>query len=170
MTAFPDAGVVTIRRCGRNHVLEARTWLPGRTCEEVFPFFADAFNLEAITPGWLRFRVVTPAPIDVRAGTEIEYRLALHGVPLRWRSLISDWQPPHRFADTQIAGPYALWQHIHRIADVPGGVVAADQVTYRIRGGSLVHALAAPILANRDLLRIFRYRSSALRTAFSASA
>ena len=156
-------GYVAIRSEGRGHVLEARTWLPGQTSERVFPFFADAFNLEAITPDWLRFQVASPAPIDVADGTVIDYRLRLHGVPLRWRSLISGWEPPHRFADTQLAGPYAQWTHEHRLIDTPGGVVATDRVFYRIRGGRLVHGVAAPLVANRDLLRIFSYRVHALR-------
>jgi ligand-binding SRPBCC domain-containing protein len=158
-----DHGGVAIRREGTGRVLEARTWLPGQTGERVFPFFADAFNLEAITPGWLRFQVVTPAPINVAEGTVIDYRLRLHGVPLRWRSLIRDWRPPHGFVDAQIAGPYAEWVHHHWLSDAPGGVVAGDRVVYRIRGGRLAHAVAASAIADRDLLRIFRYRSQRLR-------
>jgi ligand-binding SRPBCC domain-containing protein len=155
--------LVSLRREGRGHVLEARTWLPGQTSEAVFPFFADAFNLEMITPGWLRFEVVTAPPIHVAEGTVVDYRLRLHGVPLRWRSLIRDWRPPHGFVDAQIAGPYAHWVHHHRLIDTPDGVVAADRVEYRIRGGRFAHDVAGTALANRDLLRIFRYRSQVLR-------
>ena len=144
-------------------MLEARTWLPGQTSERVFPFFADAFNLEAMTPDGLRVRVATPPPIRVGNGTVIDYRLRLHGVPLRWRSAISDWEPPYHFVDTQLAGPYAHWRHEHRLIDTPGGVVAADRVSYRIRGGRLVHGAAAGLVANHDLLRIFSYRVHALR-------
>ena len=168
MSAAPDdvstAGLVSIRREGPDHVLEARTWLPGQTREQVFPVFADAFNLETLTPGWLQFRVVTRPPIEIQRGTLIDYRLRVRGVPIRWRSLISEWHPPHFFVDTQVAGPYALWRHEHRLAETPGGVMAADRVVYRTRGGRLVHAIAAPALANRDLRRIFEYRLWALRS------
>jgi ligand-binding SRPBCC domain-containing protein len=159
-----EPGLVSIRREGMNHVLEARTWLPGQTRERVFPVFADALNLETLTPDWLRFRVVTRPPIDIQRGTLIDYRLRVRGVPIRWRSLISEWDPPHSFVDTQVAGPYALWRHEHRLAEAPGGVMAADRVLYRTRGGPFVHAIAAPALANRDLRRIFEYRLWALRS------
>src|SRR3954451_64976 len=86
--------------------------LPGAP-DEVFPFFADARNLEAITPPLLRFRVTTPEPIEMGAGTLLEYRLRIHGIPVRWRTLIEDWAPPHRFVDTQLRGPYARWHHTH---------------------------------------------------------
>jgi ligand-binding SRPBCC domain-containing protein len=158
-----DRGVVSVRREGARRVLEARTWLPGQSSERAFPFFTDAFNLEAITPDWLHFEVLTPPPIAVAEGTVIDYRLRLHGVPLRWRSLIRDWRPPSGFVDTQIAGPYAEWVHHHWLTDTPAGVVAGDRVVYRIRGGRLAHAVAASALADRDLLRIFRYRSQRLR-------
>lgn len=168
MTPTQD-GVVTIRRDGAGQVLEARTWLRNRTADEVFPFFADAFNLEAITPGWLRFRVVTPPPISITEGTQIDYRLRLHGVPIRWRSLISDWRPPHRFVDSQLIGPYAHWVHTHRLTDTPGGVVASDHVAYRVRGGPVIHRIAAAALANRDLLAIFEYRIQAIRDMLNSA-
>jgi ligand-binding SRPBCC domain-containing protein len=149
----------------RDHHVETRLWLP-RTRAEVFPFFADAHNLEAITPPWLRFSVLTPAPIAMRAGALIDYRLQLHGIPLRWRTEIAAWEPPHRFIDRQVAGPYALWEHEHRFRDVAGGVVMSDSVTYRIRGGRVADLIGDATLARRDLRRIFEFRSRALRTRF----
>ena len=95
------------------HTYQAELWLP-RPRPEVFAFFAEARNLEAITPPWLKFEVLTPAPIAMRAGTLIDYRLRLHGFPIRWRTEITLWEPPVRFADTQLRGPYRLWEHTHR--------------------------------------------------------
>ena len=92
--------------------------LPG-TPDEVFPFFADARNLEAITPPWLGFRVLTPAPIEMRPGALIEYRLKLRGLPLSWLTRIEEWVPGERFVDAQLAGPYALWHHTHEFAPGP---------------------------------------------------
>ncbi len=149
----------------RDHRVETRMWLP-RTRAEVFPFFADARNLEAITPPWLRFSVLTEDPIEMRAGALINYRLRLHGVPLAWRTEIAVWEPPVRFVDRQVAGPYRTWEHEHRFRDVDGGVVMSDHVTYRIRGGGLIDGLGDLAVARRDLRRIFEYRARALRARF----
>jgi ligand-binding SRPBCC domain-containing protein len=83
---------------------ESQLWLPQKR-HKVFPFFADAFNLEEITPPWLQFRVISPSPIQAQEGTEIDYRLKIHGIPIRWRSRITVWDPPHRFVDEQVVGP-----------------------------------------------------------------
>ena len=157
--------MISITHAGHEDRLEAAIELP-RPREDVFPFFADALNLEAITPPWLRFLVLTPAPIPMHAGTHIEYRLRLHGVPLRWLTEIAAWEPPHRFVDRQLSGPYALWEHEHRFREVSGGTVMSDQVTYRIRGGRLADRLGDAAVARRDLLRIFEFRGSVLRERF----
>jgi ligand-binding SRPBCC domain-containing protein len=140
------------------HVLTRSQRLPG-TPEEVFPFFGDARNLEAITPPWLGFRVVTPAPIAMAPGALIEYRLRLHGVPLRWRTRIAVWDPPRRFVDVQIAGPYKLWHHTHDFAPAPegDGTLMRDTVRYALPLGPLGE-LARRLLVERDLDRIFDFR------------
>lgn len=137
--------------------------------DSVFGFFADARNLEILTPPWLRFRVLTEGEIRMGPGARIDYRLRLRGVPLRWRSEITAWEPPHRFVDEQVAGPYRTWIHEHRFeaAERPGRgpmVVASDEVRYQAPGGWLVNRL----LVQPDLRRIFRYRSARLKERFGA--
>ena len=143
--------------------LTASQWLP-RTPEEVFAYFSDAFNLEDITPPWLRFRVLTPPPIEMGAGMEIDYRLHLRGLPLRWRSRISDWHPPYQFVDDQIVGPYRLWHHVHTFEARDGGTRVLDHVEYASVGGGLANAL----FLRRDLRQIFAFRQRRLTELFGS--
>jgi ligand-binding SRPBCC domain-containing protein len=148
------------------HVLRREQRLPGAP-DDVFPFFADAQNLEAITPPWLGFRVVTPRPIDMRAGALIEYRLKLRGVPLRWRTRIAVWDPPRRFVDVQLSGPYRLWHHTHDFEpDGGGGTIMRDTVRYALPLGP-VGALAHRLLVRRDLAAIFDFRREAVLASLS---
>ena len=126
--------------------------------EEVFAFFADAHNLERLTPPWLNFEVLTPSPVDMRAGTLIDYRLQLHGIPVRWQSEITVWQPPHRFVDRQVSGPYRLWVHTHHLESLAEGTLVGDVVDYAVPGGALVQRL----FVGPDLNRIFDYRARQL--------
>jgi ligand-binding SRPBCC domain-containing protein len=139
----------------------ADLWLP-RAPAEVFPFFGDARNLQAITPAWLDFQIVTPGPITMQAGTLIDYRLRVHGVPLRWRTRINAWEPPHRFVDEQLRGPYRQWLHEHTFAEQNGGTLARDVVRYAVPGGALVNWL----FVRRDVERIFAHRQAKLREHF----
>jgi ligand-binding SRPBCC domain-containing protein len=132
--------------------------------ERVFAFYAEARNLEAITPPWLGFRVLTPGAIAMRPGALIEYRLRLHGVPLRWRTRIAVWEPPRRFVDVQVRGPYALWEHTHDFTPVDGGVEIRDRVRYALPLG-VVGRLAHTLLVRRDLERIFAFRAAAVAGA-----
>jgi ligand-binding SRPBCC domain-containing protein len=143
------------------HVLKREQFLP-RPPQAVFPFFGDALNLEAITPPWLGFRVVTPESIDMAPGTLIEYRLRLHGVRLRWRTTIAVWDPPRRFVDVQLSGPYRMWHHTHDFSPTSdGGTVMTDTVRYAMPYGPL-GALAHRVLVRRDVERIFDYRAQAV--------
>ena len=138
------------------HVLTREQILPGAP-DEVFGFFADAANLEAITPPWLRFRIVTPKPIHMAAGTLIEYRLALHRIPIRWLTRIEVWEPGERFVDVQLRGPYRLWHHTHSFEARDGGTLVRDRVRYALPLGPLGE-LAHRALVRRDLERIFDFR------------
>ena len=137
--------------------LKTELWLP-RGIGEVFELFADAYRLEDLTPSWLHFRVLTPKPVPMFAGAKIDYRLRLHGIPLRWQSEISEWEPPFRFIDRQLRGPYRLWHHLHTFEERDGGTLVKDAVDYAVLGGAVVHWLAV----KRDLERIFAYRHQKL--------
>ena len=136
-------------------------WLP-QPRERVFEFFADPRNLEKLTPAWLRFEVLDPESIQMDAGASIDYRLRLRGFPLRWRSQIVIWDPPRRFVDIQIRGPYQEWAHEHRFESQSDGTLVIDRVDYTVPGGRLVNRL----FVRRDLEKIFDYRTAALRSIF----
>ena len=143
------------------HVLE-REQLVAAPLADVFSFFAQARNLERITPPWLRFRVLTPEPIQMAAGTVIRYRLSLRGMPLRWTSRIDEWEEGRGFVDRQVSGPYRTWIHRHEFVPLADGTVVRDSVRYALpagRLGSIVHAA----VVRRDLERIFDYRSDVVR-------
>jgi ligand-binding SRPBCC domain-containing protein len=140
----------------RSHILERSQIVPLPRAD-VFAFFADARNLEAITPRFLRFRILPPVPSTLEAGSRIDYRLSLFGVPFRWRTRIAAWEPGFRFVDVQERGPYALWQHTHTFVDVEGGTRVSDQVEYRLPLGA-IGEVAHPILVRRTLARVFDHR------------
>lgn len=126
--------------------------------EETFAFFADAGNLQRLTPPWLNFTIRTAMPIAMRAGTEIDYRIRLRGISLPWRSIIDVWEPGVCFVDRQTIGPYRWWYHEHRFVPVTAGTLVIDRVEYAPR----VAWVSMP-LVRRDLERIFTYRQEALR-------
>ena len=125
--------------------------------ERVFPFFADAGNLELITPPELGFNIITPSPIEMMKGTLIDYRLTMLGLPIKWRTEITEWDPPYRFVDIQIRGPYSQWIHTHTFTEIePSKTLIEDEVRYRLPLeplGDLVH-----FLIERELERIFEFR------------
>lgn len=146
----------------RVHRLERRQHLD-HPVDTVFDFFARAHNLERITPPWLRFEMLTPEPIPMAPGTLIDYRLHLHGVPVRWTSRIEEWEPGRGFVDRQLRGPYALWHHRHTFTPSGTGTIVEDEVDYALPLGRLGD-LAHPLLVRRDLRRIFAFRHAAVET------
>lgn len=145
-------------------VWELRTEIRlARPRREVFEFFGDAGNLQEITPPWLHFRILTPRPIEMRPGARIDYKLRLHGVPVSWKTEITAWEPPIRFVDEQLRGPYRLWVHEHTFEEIEGGTLARDRVRYAVPGG----AFANRLLVARDLEAIFRFRSGKLQEIFA---
>jgi ligand-binding SRPBCC domain-containing protein len=152
------------------HVLRREQRLPGPP-EAVFPFFADAGNLEAITPDWLSFRIVTPRPIEMRVGALIEYRLRLHGVPVSWLTRIEEWDADPvrpRFVDAQLTGPYRLWHHTHEFEpDGAGGTIMRDTVRYALPYGPFGE-IARRLLVARDLEAIFDHRTQAVAAGLTS--
>jgi ligand-binding SRPBCC domain-containing protein len=147
----------------KTYQLETKLFLPADR-DEVFKFFADPRNLERITPPWLHFEILTPPDTVIAQGTLLDYRLRLRGVPLRWQSEISLWQPPHRFIDRQTQGPYSLWVHEHTFAAHDDGTMIGDRVEYAVPGGRLVQKFfVAP-----DIERIFAFRRRKLEQFFGA--
>ena len=129
--------------------------------DRAFAFFADPWNLERITPPWLHFRILE-APDELREGSLLRYRLRLFGVPISWTTRIDAWEPPHRFVDRQLRGPYRLWEHTHTLEAVDGGTRIRDRVRYRTPAGRLLVA--------RTLRAIFDFRAQATRAALTQSA
>ena len=140
----------------------SQLWLP-QSRDKVFAFFADAHNLDLITPPWLHFQTITPGSGELRSGMLMDHRLRLHGFPLRWRSKITDWDPPARFVDEQVSGPYRLWIHEHRFEERNNGTLVRDHVCYAVLFDFLIHRL----FIRPDIERIFAFREKKLREIFA---
>lgn len=130
---------------------------------DIFPFFEDPRNLQELTPPWMNFRIVDEAGLEMRTGLFIDYALKVRGLPLRWRSEILDYEPPHRFVDTQRRGPYRLWHHEHRFQADGDTTMVTDKVLYSTWGDGLVNRL----LLKPELERIFGYRQERLAEMFA---
>lgn len=159
---MPEPSVQIETLGGSRYRLTASVTL-SRPRREVFAFFSNAHNLEMITPGFLNFRILTPAPIEMREGAKIDYRIRLHGIPIKWHTNISAWQPNERFVDEQIRGPYRHWHHEHLFEDAGHQTIMTDVVNY----GVWLGAIFQPLVVKRDLLRVFEYRQNRILTLFS---
>lgn len=151
----------------KTYRLEHTQFVP-RSRSEVFPFFADAGNLEAITPEFVGFRILTPRPIEMRPGALIDYRIRLFGIPLNWQTEIESFDPPERFVDVQRRGPYRLWRHTHRFVEQAGGTLLVDEVEYQLPAGPL-GPLAHALFVRRSLDQIFRHRQTVIERLFGAA-
>lgn len=143
------------------YILERRQRIPP-PLEDVFAFFTEPGNLAAITPPWLRFRIIGTSGEEMRQGLRIEYRIAPLGLPQRWVSEITAWEPPHRFVDEQVRGPYRVWRHEHRFLDLDGVTEVYDRVRYALPLG-VVGRLVHRLLVRRQLRAVFDYRQEAIR-------
>ncbi|MGE0887432.1 MAG: CDP-paratose 2-epimerase [Blastocatellales bacterium] len=144
----------------QTYILEREQIIP-LSRSETFAFFCDAFNLERITPPFLKFRIVTPSPIHMAEGTLIDYELSLYGISFSWRTMIETWQPNGKFVDTQLCGPYDLWHHTHTFEEIaPNRTLMRDRVLYRIPFG-IIGRLAHWLFVRRSLEMIFDYRAKA---------
>lgn len=148
----------------RTYYLAREQWLP-KSIDDVFLFFSRPENLQVLTPEWLDFRMVE-APPALAVGSLIRYRLRWHGLPIRWTTEISEWNPPHGFVDREVRGPYALWNHEHWFFAHDGGTTMRDRVAYALPFGwigSLAHGIV-----KRDVEDLFDFRAQAMRRLFPA--
>jgi hypothetical protein len=149
------------------YTLRQEQWI-SRPLDEVFAFFSDARNLEAITPQWVGFKILSMSSDSIAEGTEIRYRIRLHGIPIQWRTEILKWDPPHSFVDVQRSGPYKLWEHTHRFQDHGSRTLMSDEVRYALPFGVLGR-VAHWLKVGADVRKIFKYRRGRIDEYFSAT-
>lgn len=147
-----------------SYVLQREQWVAA-PLNEVFAFFSDASNLETLTPPWLQFRIVTPQPIMMQPGAQIDYRIDWRWFPIRWQTEIVEWSPPWRFVDVQLRGPYKSWHHTHSFMSVDGGTRVEDVVRYSLPLG-IVGRIAHGVAVKSDVARVFDYRAERIAELF----
>jgi ligand-binding SRPBCC domain-containing protein len=146
----------------KTHRFQTQLWLL-QPRDRIFLFFSNPHNLDRLTPAWLKFEILTPLPVLMKQGALLDYRLRIRGLPVRWQSEITVWDPPGRFIDRQTRGPYSLWIHEHLFEDCQGGTLIGDNVEYAAPGGRIVQKFfVAP-----DLERIFKHRHRVLEELFN---
>lgn len=146
------------------HSFSAYQWVE-KDKDSVFSFFSKAENLEVITPPWLNFKIVKKSDAEVNEGTLIDYRLRIKGVPASWKTLISQWSPPHAFIDSQLKGPYTKWHHTHRFTSIQNGTLMTDEVIYKVPMGPIGH-IVREIMIAKDVAMIFEYRNKIIKELF----
>lgn len=151
------------------HEFVSEQWVPKKP-EEIFPFFSLETNLERLTPPFLSFKVIGKSTPEIREGTLIDYKLSLHGLPVKWRTRIESWQPERfRFVDTQLKGPYRTWHHTHEFLPLAGGTLIRDRVLYKLPLG-FFGDVAAGWKVSGDVGQIFDFRRGIIQTLFGAHA
>jgi ligand-binding SRPBCC domain-containing protein len=169
---FPDLASALANLFGHSKFPQADEWISEqwvpKKIEEIFPFFSEAKNLEALTPPWLHFEVTSQSTPEIGMDTLIDYRLKIHGVPARWRSHIKDWKPNEGFVDTQVKGPYTLWYHTHLFRPFQGGTLISDHVYFKVPGGLLGKTLLGWKI-KQDVQEIFNYRFDRIVELFGAA-
>lgn len=148
----------------RDRILEVQQRIP-RPIDEVFPFFCDEKNLEQLTPPNLNFKVLKKDTPTVRAGTIIDYRLSLYGIPFGWRTLIESWEPGKSFVDTQLKGPYKKWHHTHTFITSNGGTLMTDRIVYCLPMGALGDLVAGNFV-DKEVKGIFEFRKKEVERIF----
>ncbi len=148
------------------HILE-RTITINRPLNEVFDFFSKADNLEKITPTNVNFRILTPQPIKMQKGTMIDYKIKLNGIPMKWRTEITDWQPGIMFADNQVKGPYVRWYHQHFFKDLGNGTTEmTDRVEY-LSPGWILEPIINAVFVKNEVEKIFDHRNKVILSLFA---
>lgn len=148
----------------KNYIFTQETFIE-QPLETVFEFFSQAENLDKITPKFLKFQFITPLPIEIKENTHIDYKLHLMGVPFKWKTLISVWQPPHKFVDIQLKGPYKKWEHTHEFKEMDGGTLMTDRVEYQLPF-SIFGRMAHGIFVEQQIKDIFAYRKEMMKVFF----
>lgn len=161
-----ESGAAMSKKKSDYHVLEREQLIPSKSLPEVFAFFSRPENLEAITPASLRFKILTPRPIEMKSGLLLDYELRLFGWPVRWRTRIDRYEPPVLFTDEQVRGPYARWYHSHVFSQTREGVLMKDRVEYRIPYGA-AGILVNAVYVRGHLERIFNFREQAIEKIFA---
>ncbi len=154
---------VSVTRVGKRWKLSAEVTVR-ENINDVFDFFSDPFNLEQLTPPFLRFTVLGADTEKIQEGTLIRYKLHLHRLPVNWLTRIEEWNPPHKFVDKQLKGPYTVWHHTHDFIAHGDRTIIRDTVLYSVPGGRIVNRL----FVENDVLRIFNYRHEMIRQIFDA--
>jgi hypothetical protein len=146
------------------YTLDQTQWID-RPIDEVFRFFSDAKNLEAITPPWVGFKILSMSTPEIEQGTRIGYRIRVHGLPLSWLTEITEWNPPYHFADVQLRGPYSLWHHTHQFEAHGERTLMTDHVRYSLPFGP-IGRIAHTLMVRRDVEQIFTHRRRAIDEYF----
>jgi len=146
------------------HILVKETVI-NRPLNEVFDFFSKAENLNKITPPDMQFQILTPLPINIQKGTLIDYKIKVNGIPFKWKTLISTWEPPHRFVDEQLKGPYNTWIHEHTFEERDGKTYMKDVVKFKSPGW-ILEPLINALFIEKKVKGIFEYREKKLNEFF----